>query len=137
MTVANLMPVASLVRVTVAPGMTPPVLSVTLPMTRDVVPLGEPQGWDEQTDYDGQNALLHDDLHKKWVATDVGYGDQSVSAMYWAWTAAPSRAASGLRITDTGMVATRSAIGSLARNASMNIPDSSAGKIFGAIPPPI
>jgi hypothetical protein len=40
-------------------------------------------------------------------------------------------------MTDTGIVATRCAIGSLSRNASMNSPDSSAGRIFGAMPPPM
>ena len=37
-TVVNSTPVASLVSVTVAPGMRPPVTSVTVPTTRDVAP---------------------------------------------------------------------------------------------------
>ena len=58
------------------------------------------------------------------------------SARYCACTAAPSKPASGLRITDRGIVATRCAIGSLSRNASRNRPDSRAGRILGAMPPP-
>ena len=47
---------------------------------------------------------------------------------YCAYDAAPMRPASGFRMTATGIVATRSAIGSLARNASRNAPLSSAGQ---------
>ena len=45
--------------------------------------------------------------------------------------------ASSLTMTLTGMPATNSAIGALARNACMNRPFCSAGRIFGAMPPPI
>ena len=37
-TVVKAIPVASLAKVTVAPGSTPPVASVTVPTNRDVVP---------------------------------------------------------------------------------------------------
>jgi hypothetical protein len=62
---------------------------------------------------------------------------QDVSARCCAWAEAPISPASGLRITDTGMAATRWAMGSLSRKASMKAPDSSAGRILGAIPPPM
>ena len=39
-------------------------------------------------------------------------------------------------MTAIGIVATNADNGSFARNASMNAPDSSAGRIFGAMPPP-
>ena len=51
--------------------------------------------------------------------------------------AAPMRPACGLRITRTGTVASRSSIGGLRVNARMNAPVSRAGRILGAIPPPM
>ena len=53
-----------------------------------------------------------------------------------AKTAAPSRPASALRITFTGIAASIASSGGLARNARMNVPVVSAGRIFGAMPPP-
>src|SRR5439155_17974142 len=54
-----------------------------------------------------------------------------------AKTAAPSSPASAFRITFTGIASSSAARGGFSRNARMKVPSLSAGKIFGAIPPPM
>ena len=49
--------------------------------------------------------------------------------------AAPSNPAS-IRMTFTGIARSMASNGAFARNASMNAPDVSAGRSFGAMPPP-
>ena len=53
-----------------------------------------------------------------------------------AKTAAPSSPVSAFRITFTGIAASSASNGAFSRNARMKRPSVSAGRIFGAMPPP-